>query len=104
MKADKLYGAIGLCMRAGKCIAGDFAVERAVKSGKAKLVMLDNAVSDATLNKYKSICAYAGAEYLIIEALGNAIGKPGIKITAVADEGFKNMIKASIEIKMEKEN
>lgn len=97
MKADKLYGAIGLCMRAGKCITGDFAVERAVKSGKVKLVMLDYAVSNATLKKYESICSNAGIEYLIIEALGNAIGKPGIKITAVADEGFKNMIKAAME-------
>ena len=52
MNETKLRGAMGFAMRAGKCIAGDFACERAVKRGGARLVLLDAAASGATQERY----------------------------------------------------
>ena len=40
MAETKLFNSIGLCRRAGKCQSGEFAAERAVKAGKAKLILL----------------------------------------------------------------
>ena len=56
MNEAKLRGAMGFAMRAGKCIAGDFACERAVKRGNARLVLLDTAASAATQERYSGLC------------------------------------------------
>lgn len=37
-------------MKAGKIASGDFSVEKAVRSGTAKLVMLDESASENTKN------------------------------------------------------
>ena len=60
MNEAKLRGAMGFAMRAGKCIAGDFACERAVKRGNARLVLLDTAASAATQERYSGLCERAG--------------------------------------------
>ena len=45
----KLNNSIGLAMKAGKIASGDFSVEKAVRSGTAKLVMLD----ESAIGPYK---------------------------------------------------
>ena len=62
MNETKLRGAMGFAMRAGKCIAGDFACER------------------------------AGLPCFTVVDLGRAIGKDGRMVAAVTDERFAQMI------------
>ena len=64
MAETKLFNSLGLCRRAGKCQSGEFAVERAVKAGKSKLV----------------------------PEVGRAIGREGHVVMAVTDMQFMNMI------------
>lgn len=92
MDLNKLKGAIGLCMRAGGIICGDFAVEKALKGGKAKLLLLDTKASDATKQRYRGICERQEVQCLIIEGMGNAIGRSGGMIAAVRDGRFITMI------------
>lgn len=96
MNEQKLYGAVGLARRAGKCIAGDFAVERAVKAKKAAHVLLDSHASKATKERYYALCERQGIGCIEIEDIGKAIGKPGNKIVAIMDENFAEMLKAAI--------
>lgn len=79
-------------MRAGKCIAGDFACERAVKRGGARLVLLDAAASGATQERYFGMCERAGLPCFTVVDLGRAIGKDGRMVAAVTDERFAQMI------------
>ena len=39
---DALRSAIGFAMKAGKLASGDFSVDKAVRSGRAKLVIFDS--------------------------------------------------------------
>ena len=39
---DALRSAVGFAMKAGKLANGDFSVDKAVRSGKAKLVIVDS--------------------------------------------------------------
>ncbi|MDL2234914.1 hypothetical protein LJC07_02020 [Christensenellaceae bacterium OttesenSCG-928-L17] len=89
---QKVLGAVGLARRAGKCITGDFAVERAVKGGKALLVIVDASASDATKKRYQTICNTHAVLYREFPGAGAAAGKPGGKIIAIVDEGFVGMI------------
>ncbi len=93
MADDKrLRGALGLAMKAGKCSAGDFACEKLVKGGGARLALLDAGASDNTKDRYRGMCVRGGIPLLEVEDLGNAIGKPGRMIAVVTDEGFKKLI------------
>ncbi|MDL2259023.1 ribosomal L7Ae/L30e/S12e/Gadd45 family protein [Eubacteriales bacterium OttesenSCG-928-K08] len=88
-----IQGALGLCKRAGKCLTGDFACERALKSGNAKLIVLDDQASNATRERYEFMCKTRDIPFLIVPEAGNAVGKSGCRIIAILDEGFAKMIK-----------
>ena len=49
MKQNKTLSMLGLARRAGKVVSGEFSVEKAVKSGKAYLVIVAEDASDNTI-------------------------------------------------------
>lgn len=97
MEAERFRNAVGLAMKAGKCISGDFAVEKAAKLGSVRLVLLDETVSTATRERYARICARNAIPLLTIPALEQAIGKPSRMIAAVTDENMTKLILHSAE-------
>lgn len=97
MDKARVYGALGLARRAGRCLAGDYAVERALKAGKVKLVVLDDTVSAATRERYAGMCGRMQVPCIELADMGRAIGKHGNKIAAVMDESFAGMIAAAMD-------
>ncbi len=89
---EKLRGALGFSMRSGNLVAGDFACESAVKKGKAKLVALDDSASSNTKERYQGFCERAGIPCILMEGMGEAIGKPGRMVAAVTDASFARMV------------
>ncbi|OQB25316.1 MAG: putative ribosomal protein YlxQ [Firmicutes bacterium ADurb.Bin182] len=92
MNQTKFRSAVGFSMRAGRCIAGEAACEKAVKCGKAKLVLIDSGSSEKTLERWRGFCERAELTVLETEQLGSLIGKPGRKVAAILDKGFSDMI------------
>ena len=88
----KLFNSLGLCRRAGKCQSGEFAAERAVKAGKAKLVLLEAAASENTKERFASLCAGRNVPLELVPEVGRAIGREGQVVMAVTDIQFRNMI------------
>ena len=97
MHEQKLRGAIGFAMKAGRCESGDFAVERALKRGRILLALLDEGVSEATRERYEKLCAARKIPLLFVRDVGAAIGKPSRMILGVTDENFKRMIMDAYE-------
>ena len=79
-------------MRAGKVVSGDFAAEKAVKGGEARLVIADASVSDNTLARYTGYAERAGIPLVKLEDMGRAIGRPERMVAAVTDDGFAQMM------------
>ena len=96
MAETKLFNSIGLCRRAGKCQSGEFAAERAVKAGKAKLVLLEASASENTQARFSSLCAGRNTPLLLVPEVGRAIGREGHVVMAVTDTGFANMIRDAV--------
>ena len=48
MKQDKALSMIGLAQKAGKVVSGEFSTEKAVKTGKAVMVVVASDSSDTT--------------------------------------------------------
>ena len=93
---DRLYNAIGLCMKAGKAQSGAFAVETAIRAGKAKLVLLEESASPATKETYERLCAAHGVPLYLVETVGRAIGKDARIVCAVTDTAFQKMIEGCL--------
>ena len=92
MAETKLFNSLGLCRRAGKCQSGEFAVERAVKTGKARLVLLEETASENTRERFSALCERRKVPLRMVPQVGRAIGKEGQVVMAVTDMQFVNMI------------
>lgn len=99
MAWNKAYGMIGMAMKAGKLASGEFATEKAVKTGKAALVIVSSAASENTKKKFRNMCDYYRVPVYFFgekEELGHAIGKEFRASLAVLDEGLAKAIEKNI--------
>lgn len=100
MKQDKVLSLIGLAQRAGRVASGEFATEKAVKSGHAAVVFVAGDSSDNTKKMFKNMCTFYKVPiyfYSDKETLGHAIGKQFRASLAVTDMGFRNTIVKNME-------
>ncbi len=82
---------LGLAAKAGKIASGEFSTERAVKSGKAFLVIVSTEASGNTQKMFRNMCEFYHVPMYLYgpkETLGRAIGKGFRASLAVVDEGF----------------
>ena len=96
MKNDRIISHLGLCEKAGKLSSGEFACEKAVKSGSAWLVVVAGDSSENTKKKFTDMCRYYNTPILFYadrEKLGQGIGKEYRACAAVLDAGFAGAVK-----------
>ena len=99
---DKVISLLGLAERAGKIASGEFAAEKAVKTGKAYLVIVAEDASDNTRKKFSDMCKYYQvplACYAQKELLGHGSGKELRASLAVLDSGFAKAIEKQLDNK-----
>jgi ribosomal protein L7Ae-like RNA K-turn-binding protein len=92
---DSVLGMIGLATKARKTASGSEACEIAVRSAKAKLVIVAKNTSENTKNPLIRICGnnnVAIREFSSKESLGKYTGKPIRAVVAITDNGFANRI------------
>lgn len=100
MKPDKVLSMLGLATKAGKVVSGEFSTEKAIKSGKAYLVMVAEDASENTKKEFSDSCSYYQVPFVIYgtkETLGHCIGKQMRASLAVIDEGFGREIAKKME-------
>lgn len=96
MANNNVAFALGLAQKAGKVASGDFAVRSALKSGKAKLLIV---AEDAAPNSKKDmyyLAEVAGVEVIELltrDELGYAIGKAKRTALVITDNNFAKMLK-----------
>ena len=92
---NRVYGLIGLAMKAGKIKAGELSVEKSIKQGKAKLVFVAEDASENTIKKFKNSCFHYRIpfyKYGNKDELGKIIGKEMRSSLSIEDEGFGERI------------
>lgn len=95
MTRDKVLSLIGLAMKAGQVVSGEFSVEKCIKSGKARLVIIANDASENTKKKFEDKCKFYHVPIIIYstkEELGTALGKGLRSSITLTENGFKNAI------------
>ena len=95
MSNDRLLSFLGLCKRAGRLISGAETVTKAVKEGKAKLVLYASDVSGNSLKGVVRAAQDCGVPVREIartkEELSFALGKH-CGIVCTTDDGFAQKI------------
>ena len=79
---DRVLSMLGLAAKSGNVVSGEFSTEKAVKTGKAFLVIVADDSSDNTKNYF----------YSDKVGLGNSIGKEFRASLAVTDENLANAV------------
>ncbi|MBR3298801.1 MAG: ribosomal L7Ae/L30e/S12e/Gadd45 family protein [Clostridia bacterium] len=92
----RLMSAIGLCMKAGKLASGEFAAEKALKTG-GRLALVDENASDNTKKQWRDACEFRSVPILFVRELGAAIGKSARMCAVVTDGGFARMIASAAQ-------
>ena len=96
MNRNKVLGLLGLAEKAGKVRSGEFSTEKAVKSGKAGLVIVSEESSDNTKKKFTNMCTYYKLPIYLFgtkDELGHAMGQEFRASLSVEDAGFaKSMV------------
>ncbi len=100
MRADRVASLLGLAMKAGRLVSGEFLTEKAVKSGKATLVITATDASDNTKKMFTDMCTYYEVPLYFWgkkEDLGAAIGREYRASVALTDAGFRDAVVKQIE-------
>ena len=104
---NRIFSMIGMAMKAGKVVSGEFATEKAVKTGKAWMVIVSAAASENTKKMFRNMCTFYEIPMYVYgtkEDLGHSMGKEFRASLAVTDEGFAKSIEKRLneaEIKAE---
>ena len=99
MQQDRILSAISLATKAGKTVSGEFSVEKAVKEGKAKLVVVSAEASDNTKKMFRNMCDFYKVPvyfYGTKEGLGHFMGKEFRASMAVTDEGLAKAVEKQL--------
>ena len=91
----KVLNLLGLATRAGKTASGEFMTEKAIKSGKAYLVIVSEEASDNTKKMFENSCAVY--QFGMKEELGHAMGKEMRASLAVLDSGFAKALREKLD-------
>ena len=92
----RLASMIGLCRRANRLGCGAEAVNGALKTGRACLVLMADDASDRTKKQLTDKCAFRAVRLLALsltkEELGRACGLDELSACAVTDQQFARAI------------
>ncbi|EIX1151425.1 YlxQ family RNA-binding protein [Listeria monocytogenes] len=87
----KALSLLGLANRARKITTGEELVLKAVRNGKAKMVLISEDISEKTEKTIRNKCEYYNVVVKKVgtrEMIGGAIGKDTRAIVAILDKGF----------------
>lgn len=67
MAYNDFLNLLGIGVRASKYELGTFACEKAIKSRRLKLLILDKGLSEKTIKSFRSLCSDNGVRLVMIE-------------------------------------
>lgn len=97
---NKILSTLGLAMKAGKVVSGEFATENAVREGKAAIVIVAEDASDNTKKLFNDKCTFYHVPIYFYgnkELIGHAIGKEMRASLAIVDTGLAKSIERELK-------
>ena len=95
MRPDKVLSMLGIAAKSGSVVSGEFSTEKAVKEGRAYLVIVAGDSSDNTKKMFSNMTDFYEVPMYIYsdkETLGHCIGKEFRASLAILDTGFADSL------------
>ncbi len=95
MNETKLFSLFGLAQKAGKIASGDAKVQKTVKAGQAKLLIVAKDASELTQKSYRDMASFYHVDLIAAftkQELGLAVGKGDRAALVVIDSGFSKVM------------
>lgn len=93
--SDKIFGMIGLAVRAGKVKFGVYLAQAACDAGTAKLVVIPSDLGASNKRAIVGKCTNTNVPVIEVAdkaSLSHAVGKKDVSAIAVCDENFASAI------------
>lgn len=100
MKANKIYGLLGLARRAGEVSFGTESCLQEINKKKAKLIIVAENSSNRTKKNFSELCEKENVKIRIfgtIEELSTCIGQVNKAVIVIKDENFAKEILKRID-------
>ena len=100
MKPDKVLWMLGIAAKAGGVASGEFSTEKAVKDGRAYLVIVAADASENTKKNFRNMTDFYEVPMYLYgdkEILGHFIGKEFRASLAVTNEGLAHSIEDKLK-------
>ncbi len=98
---------LGLAQRAGALERGTESAQRAVRDGRARLVLFARDASQVQMEKVMKILRHRGIPRVTLGSraeLGTAVGSAPLSAVAVTDKGFANELAGRLAVNVVKSN
>lgn len=98
---ENILNVLGLAYRARKLITGYDPVLRVIRNNKVNLVFIASDASDKTKDTFRKKCFFYNVPINFsfnCDELSNYLGKKLVKIAAICDKGFYDVINKLIEV------
>ncbi len=92
---NRVLSMIGIAAKSGSVVSGEFSTEKAVKTGKAFLVIVSEEASDNTNHMFTNMTEYYETPMVVFgtkDELGRCIGKEFRASLAITDDNLANAI------------
>ena len=97
---NRVLSMLGIAARAGSVSSGETGTEKAIKSGRAYLVIVAGDASDNTCKKFRNSCEYYEVPFVLFgtkEELGEAIGKDYRSSLAIIDGNLAKAVAGKLK-------
>ena len=97
---NKVYGLLGISMKAGKLTFGTDSTMDMISRRKVKLVIVAKDSSERTINHFKEKCGEYNVSFYIFghkESISKAIGKENKTVIGVKDKNLAEAIKKILD-------
>ena len=101
MKPDKVLSMLGIAAKSGGVSSGEFSTEKAVKDGRAWLVIVASDASENTQKHFRDMTTFYEVPMYVYgekETLGHFIGKEFRASLAVTNEGLAHSIEDKLKL------
>lgn len=101
-ETPRILSYLGFAKKAGKLVSGAGNTENAIKSMKAKLVLISGSASQNTKKHFFDMASYRNVPIYVLDGdnLGSAIGKEEHKTICITDSGFANTVIKEINLNL----
>ena len=98
---NRVFQMLGIAAKSGNVVSGEFSTEKAIKTGRAFLVIVSEEASENTNKMFSNMTEFYEVPMYVFgtkEELGRCIGKEFRASLAIIDENLANAVEAKLKL------